>query len=429
MYSTDRQVNLRAVERRIKERSPSTGDVESKKWNSIVKDIRKAEDKWMREIAELSANRAEAHLSNRHRHALVGSSVLISATLYVRQEQRNSEHTFSESLCSYSKGLHAMTKRFEQKDAEYMQSHGKAHLLKAEAHAEMTKKIYRVRKDARDRSWADEIVWAPECRQTHSDPEWQIRQACDHFKLAEESLCPPLPKEEEEAAQSQSQAQSSASISVMMQQQQQQGDDYDLKDLKDLSDLNRLRCKFADFCRESLTHARDPSILANTMVRQLLQAMANGSKAARMSFPSVLTVLAAHPSTLETFAKYAADVPIWMFLTWCRQIISRINTVRPESDVLIQLLIRLATEYPQTVYYPFQLSFSDFDKDAQRKTEPLKHALQTAASCDLHTLSKFIRAIGLLTDPWSRKNCAINQSNHNERTQAKPSQATINSNL
>lgn len=89
-----------------------------------------------------------------------------------------------------------------------------------------------------------------------------------------------------------------------------------------------------------------------------------------------------------------------MFLIWCRQIISRINQVRPESDVLITLLVRLATEYPQTVYYPFQLCFSDFDKDAQRKTEPLKKALAT--SCDANVLGKFVRGLGLLNDPWSR---------------------------
>lgn len=246
---TDRQVNLAAVERRLSERN-STGDVDGKKWNKIVTDMRAAEDGWCREIAELAADRAEADIANKHRTALHGASVLIAATLYVRKEQRNTDSTFSQSLTIYSKGLSAMSKRFADDDPDYAESQGKAHVLKAELCAEMTKAIYRIRKDERDHSWADGVDWPAGCEKTHSDPEWQIHEACEAFKVAEEAM----PKE--------------ASMQA---------------------DVNRLRCKFATFCRESLEHARDPKVLANTMVQQLLQAMAGGSKAARMSFPSVLT--------------------------------------------------------------------------------------------------------------------------------------------
>jgi DNA-dependent protein kinase catalytic subunit len=358
---TDRQTNLRAVERRILERQSTSGS--DRGWNGVIEDIREAEENWCREIANLAAHRAEGHLCNRHRNALSqrpGSGAkLIVATLFVREEQRT-DRPHNEALAKYSKGLSAMNKRFSEQDLDYMESQGKAHLLKAELCASMTKTIYRIRDDENDRRWVDGVEWAPDCSRTHSDPDWQVNEACEAFKTAEEML----PRE---AAQ---------------------------------ADINHLRFTYANFCRESLPHASNKDSLANTMVQQLLQAMTGGSEAARMNFPSILTVLSEHPSTCATFAAHAPNVPIWMFLMWCRQIISKVNQVRPESDVLIDVLVRLAKAYPQTVFYPFQLSYSDFDKQAKKKAQPLREVFEKLPA--IMVLQKFVRGVGLLTDPWGR---------------------------
>ena len=146
-------------------------------------------------------------MATRHRNALGTSSVLITATLFVRQEQRNTEHTFSQSLEQYSKGLNAMSKRFANADPDYVQSQGKAHLLKAELCSEMAKAIYRIRNDHRDSSWADGVGWADGCEKYHSDPEWQIHAACEAFATAEETMP---------------------------------------KDVSMVEDVNQLRCKFAN---------------------------------------------------------------------------------------------------------------------------------------------------------------------------------------
>lgn len=376
---TDRQTNLRAVEKRIQDRRLPGGS--STEWNAVVKDIRAAEDSWCREIADLAAERAEADLCNRHRKALLGGPAsgakLIVATLFVREEQRNTAHTYNEKLGKYSKGLAAMTKRFDNQDLDYTSSQGKAYLLKAELCAAMMKTIYRLREDEHDRSWIGGVEWAPGCDRTHCNADWHIREACGAFTIAEEKL----PHESTHA------------------------------------DLSHLRCTYANFCQEALPHARDQDSLAKTMVQQLLQAMAGGSKAACMSFPSVLSVLSEHPSTCATFAEYSPRVPVWMFLMWCRQIISRVNQVRPETDVLISVLIRLAKEYPQTIYYPLLLSISDFDKEAKTKMQPVLAIMDKLPAA--HVLRKFIRAVGLLTDPWLRAlgwhdeiDTAIQQKDH-----------------
>lgn len=357
---TSRQTNLRAVEKRIEQRIRDRGA--DHEWNAAVKDIRAAEDSWCREIADIAADRAETHLCDRHRNALTDKSgaKLIAATLFVRQQQRNTAHTYNEKLSKYSKGLSAMTKRFSDHDSDYMASQGKAYLLKAELCAAMMKTINRLRENEQDRSWIGGVEWAQECETTHCDADWHVREACDAFTAAEEKL-----------------PQDTTHVS-----------------------LSHMRCTYANFCREALPHARDKDSLANTMVQQLLQAMAGGSTAARMSFPSVLSVLSEHPSTCVTFAEYSPRVPVWMFLMWCRQIISRVNQVRPETDVLIGVLIRLAEEYPQTVYYPFCLSYSDFNKAAKKKAQPLIDIFEKLPVA--RSLQRFVRAVGLLTDPWSR---------------------------
>lgn len=356
---TDRQTNLRAIEKRILDRR-----VSDHHWDSIVTNIRAAEDSWCRDIAEIAADRAETELCNRHRKALPdcpGSGAkLIAATLFVREEQRNTQRTYSEKLAKYSKGLAAMNKRFTDQDADYMASQGRAHLLKAELCTAMMKTIFRICEGARDHSWVDSIQWAQACETTHSDAGWQIREANDAFVTAEDMLS---------------------------------------QDAR-LNELSNLRCTYANFCRDALAHTQSQASLAETMVQQLLQAMEAGSEAARMNFPSVLTVLSEHPSTRTAFAKYSTRVPVWMFLMWCRQIISRVNQVRPETDVLIGLLLRLAKEYPQTVFYPFYLSYSDFDKRAKEKAQPLLIVLSKLPVVKM--LQKFVRGVSLLTDPWAR---------------------------
>ena len=347
---TYRQMNLRTLQKRVTERASLAHG-----WDAIGKRIAAAERTWCRDVAEIAAGRAEESLSNFHRRN-VGQAPLVAAMLFVRREELNTKHSVAEKLTEYSKGLRAICARFESEDEHYVRAGGKAHLLKAEVCAAMANAICDIESDRR---WASSVTWAADCETTHSDKQWQMRQALGAFKAAESDM-----REKQSA------------------------------------DLSQLRCKCAEFCRQILPHCSRKDDVANIMVRALLRAMVDGSSEARMSLPSVLTTLAEYPASCATFAKYAAPVPTWMFLPWSRQMISRINRVRPESEVLVQVLTRLAEEFPQSTFYPFSLSFESFDGDAQRKAASVREKLRRDPAYPY--LKKFVRGVSLLTDPWSR---------------------------
>lgn len=52
-------------------------------------------------------------------------------------------------------------------------------------------------------------------------------------------------------------------------------------------------------------------------------------------------------------------MPSWSFLGWITQIISRFDFKKP--GFLDNLLVRLSTEYPLAVIYPFRLSYREFN--------------------------------------------------------------------
>jgi DNA-dependent protein kinase catalytic subunit len=176
-----------------------------------------------------------------------------------------------------------------------------------------------------------------------------------------------------------------------------------------IAECARIQYQFGRFCDSVLGQkngAGHPmpcdsrSAMEKCMVEQLLGAMAQGHRGAQMLFPRILKVLA-DSSTGEmsrVFQHHAANVPTWMFLPWIHQMISRINIERQESRVLVDLLVRVAGEYPQAVFYPFFLSRPDFDTKGKEISEPIWETLRPVRD----VLMKFVEAVELLADPWSR---------------------------
>lgn len=65
-------------------------------------------------------------------------------------------------------------------------------------------------------------------------------------------------------------------------------------------------------------------------------------------------------------------MPSWIFLGWITQIIARFHF--KDTCFLDNLLIRLATKYPSTVVYPFQLAFREYRK--RKPNAPIRPVVQ-----------------------------------------------------
>ena len=52
------------------------------------------------------------------------------------------------------------------------------------------------------------------------------------------------------------------------------------------------------------------------------------------------------------------DVPNWMFITWISQLIALLD--KEEGAAVHDILISLAKDYPQALYYPLKISSCNF---------------------------------------------------------------------
>lgn len=90
------------------------------------------------------------------------------------------------------------------------------------------------------------------------------------------------------------------------------------------------------------------------------------------------------------------QVPLWSFLGWVTQIISRFDFQNP--CYLDNLLLRLATTYSSAVIYPFQMAFGQFyDQNPEviyhQKVDKIIETLQSPV------VDRFIRVLKCLNLP------------------------------
>lgn len=87
---------------------------------------------------------------------------------------------------------------------------------------------------------------------------------------------------------------------------------------------------------------------------------------ARMHLPGCLWMLSkdgANGSLCQTFERKATKIPSWMWLPWIPQLLT--SLYRRECTAAKSILMRLARDYPQAVYYPlrvFYLERRDIDR-------------------------------------------------------------------
>lgn len=73
--------------------------------------------------------------------------------------------------------------------------------------------------------------------------------------------------------------------------------------------------------------------------------MQYGSVEARQLFPRLLQLIDTHPEIRDNFMKKSQFVPNWMFLQWLSQLVSVLD--KPEGEAVLNILISVATDYPQ----------------------------------------------------------------------------------
>jgi DNA-dependent protein kinase catalytic subunit len=118
-----------------------------------------------------------------------------------------------------------------------------------------------------------------------------------------------------------------------------------------------------------------------------------------MAFPRALACLRQSNAARQALRSLAPTVPSRMFLAWTCQMVSLVNQGdNPETEAVVPILAQLARDFPAAVYYPVNLSQSEFDAAAQRKISPVMHTLQKVAA----GLQQFVRAVELLANPWDR---------------------------
>ncbi|KAG2383045.1 hypothetical protein C9374_005012 [Naegleria lovaniensis] len=99
--------------------------------------------------------------------------------------------------------------------------------------------------------------------------------------------------------------------------------------------------------------------LANYIVENLMNSMKYFNKEARDRFPRLLELLEKYPTTRSVFSKFVPStctlqIPSWMFITWISQLLAHLTG--PEGECLVPILISIAENYPQSLYYPLNIS-------------------------------------------------------------------------
>ena len=156
----------------------------------------------------------QTELCNRPRKALIGRpgyGAKPAATQFVREEQRNTEHTYSEKLAKVARlGSHGRT---------FQRSGSRLHGVAGEsAHAQSGAVLRWRRRSTGSAKMRTTVVGQIAYnghrlgKTTHSDAGWQVRVAYNSFKIAEDKLAQGVC-------------------------------------------LGHLRYTYASFCREALTHA------------------------------------------------------------------------------------------------------------------------------------------------------------------------------
>lgn len=108
---------------------------------------------------------------------------------------------------------------------------------------------------------------------------------------------------------------------------------------------------------DELDVAAERERLQRIVVTSLLDSLRFESVEGQKLFPSILR-FKKEAYLKQLFIEKCRQVPVAMFLKWIPQLLSHVNFEK--ESYLDDLLLRIAEEYPVAIYFPFQLSYEQF---------------------------------------------------------------------
>jgi DNA-dependent protein kinase catalytic subunit len=137
--------------------------------------------------------------------------------------------------------------------------------------------------------------------------------------------------------------------------------------------------------------------LSKTATSNILSAIRFGSSLASTFFPIAMDLLGKYYSqTKDIFDEEVQDIPTWKFLRWMSQILASLRfDVRPSYQ---RILVRLAQEFPQALFYPYSMSAEDL-KDCAEAQETLR---EVDSSLNVPYLKEFVESLEALDFPLQK---------------------------
>ncbi|XP_022913511.2 DNA-dependent protein kinase catalytic subunit-like [Onthophagus taurus] len=93
-------------------------------------------------------------------------------------------------------------------------------------------------------------------------------------------------------------------------------------------------------------------------ITSVLRSMYFESKEGRQMFPCLLDIKNVEEYK-ETFLKQSENIPIWLFIQWIPQLLSKIDSNC--IFVIDKIILKIAKSYPQSIMYPYKLSKEKVD--------------------------------------------------------------------
>ncbi|KAF2367034.1 NUC194 [Trinorchestia longiramus] len=177
---------------------------------------------------------------------------------------------------------------------------------------------------------------------------------------------------------------------------------------KELTDSTKIdTCKsyetlavYCEDCINSWPGSIDMTEYRKTLVSSTLKAMSSGSRVAHFNFPRLIHLMEAHSGLLEVFEREVASVPLWMFLLWLPHILIYLEKI--PGQVLRPIVVQLAEEYPQAVFYPFSVSKTcyKFDGEMGPAVRAMCYKIEEIMDTKCGLLQPFLNAITLVREPF-----------------------------
>ncbi|CAF1392236.1 unnamed protein product [Adineta steineri] len=184
-------------------------------------------------------------------------------------------------------------------------------------------------------------------------------------------------------------------------------------------DYNELASLCDDYLRRYENNEDDDNLLENLfsndngkkiaeiIIHSVLSSMKYGSNEGVKRFSRLLQIVELYPNTMESIANRLQDIPCWMFFDCLYQITAHLD--KPIALKLYPLIENIVKLYPQSIVYPFKLSYETFqysitDPTLKRNLELIRRQLDRFTP----RVNEFIQALNQLNpqqqfENWSKE--------------------------